>query len=83
MPDPASLPWTATQDAQAARVQSRNFQVSAPSKRLTMTDSRSVGSKFRRFTPWRAPGADSIGSQWVAMPQVLHRTLFKVRSPQT
>lgn len=63
-------------------IQSKNFQVSAPSKRLTTTDSSSAGSKFRRFTPWRAPGVESIGSQWVTIPQVLHRTFRKDRSPQ-
>lgn len=49
--------------AEKGRIQSRNSQVSAPSKRLTSTDASSAGSKFRRFTPWRAPGLSSIGSQ--------------------
>lgn len=62
--------------------QSMNAQVSTPSKRLTTTDSSSLGSKLRRFTPCRAPSFESIGSQWVTMPQVLQRTFLSVRSPQ-
>lgn len=46
-----------------AGAQSTNVQVSAPSKRLTTTDSNSFGSKLRRFTPCRAPGFESSGSQ--------------------
>jgi hypothetical protein len=44
--------WISERRMQGAiSAQSRNFQVSAPSKRLTTTDSKSPGSKFRRFTP--------------------------------
>jgi hypothetical protein len=45
----------------AVNNQSINVQVSAPSKRLMTTDSRSLGSKLRRFTPCRVPGLDSSG----------------------
>src|SRR5690348_6523898 len=72
-----------TSDVKVPSAQSRNFQVSAPSKCRMTTESRSAGSKFRRFTPWRAPGVGSSGSQCVATPQVLHRKFLSVRSPQT
>jgi hypothetical protein len=65
-----------------AATQSMNFHVSAPSKRLTGTDSSNCGSKLRRFTPCRAPGCESSGSQWVTVPQVLQRMFLSVRSPQ-
>ena len=80
------LPWPARFDeglgGTGTGAQSMNVQVSAPSKRLTTTDSSSLGSKLRRFTPCRAPSFESIGSQCVTMPQVLQRTFLSVRSPQ-
>jgi len=80
------LPWQIRLNERlhgtVSAAQSMYAQVSAPSKRLTTTDSSSLGSKLRRFTPCRAPSFESIGSQCVTMPQVLQRTFLSVRSPQ-
>ena len=36
---------------------------------------------MRRFTPWRAPGCGSRGSQCVTHPHVAQRTVLSVLSP--
>src|SRR3546814_1486030 len=66
-----SFPTRRSSDLLARCTQSRNVQVSAPSKRLTTTDSRSPGSKLRRFTPCRAPGSDSRSEEHTSELQSL------------
>ena len=54
-----------------SNAQSRNFQVSAPSKWRTLTAAIRRGSKLPRLTPCFAPGVRLSGSQCVTQPHVL------------
>lgn len=62
---------------------SKNFHVSAPSKRRIRTEANIPGSKLRRFTPWRVPGSGGRGSQCVTQPHVAQRMVLSVLSPWT